>query len=67
MNKENNSALLTKRELQIIRMISKGLKSKEIAQQMGISSRTVETHRFNILRKTGSKNAITAIRKVLSD
>ena len=38
---------LTKREMEIIKLISKGLSSKEIADQFGLSCRTVEVHRYN--------------------
>jgi DNA-binding CsgD family transcriptional regulator len=49
---------LTDRELEIVRLISSGLKSSEIAKQLFISVNTVETHRKNIFSKTGVKNAV---------
>ena len=42
---------LSKREQQIIRMIDQGVTNKEIAENLGISIRTIEAHRLNILRK----------------
>ncbi|MCE7042667.1 response regulator transcription factor [Dyadobacter sp. CY312] len=42
---------LSKREQQIIRMIHQGVTNKEIAESLGISIRTIEAHRLNILRK----------------
>ncbi|SEI43733.1 two component transcriptional regulator, LuxR family [Dyadobacter koreensis] len=42
---------LSKREQQIIRMIDQGVTNKEIAEALGISIRTIEAHRLNILRK----------------
>jgi DNA-binding NarL/FixJ family response regulator len=42
---------LSKREQQIIRMIHQGVSNKEIAETLGISIRTIEAHRLNILRK----------------
>jgi len=42
---------LSKREQQIIRMIDQGVTNKEIAESLGISIRTIEAHRLNILRK----------------
>lgn len=65
MTKEIKFVKLTKRQLQIVKMIARGMSSKEIALQLGLSNRTVEVHRYNILRKTNSKNSITAIQKVL--
>jgi DNA-binding NarL/FixJ family response regulator len=49
---------LTDRELEIVKLISSGLKSSEIAKQLFISVNTVETHRKNIFSKTGVKNAV---------
>ncbi|MEC4004876.1 response regulator transcription factor [Flavobacterium sp. SUN052] len=52
---------LSERELQIIMMICKEMKSKEIADKLFINIRTVESHRKNILDKTNSKNFIGVI------
>ncbi|HEV3411251.1 MAG TPA: response regulator transcription factor [Puia sp.] len=56
--KEGGLDGLTDRELEIVRLISSGLKSSEIAKQLFISVNTVETHRKNIFSKTGVKNAV---------
>ncbi|KND62373.1 DNA-binding response regulator, LuxR family [Candidatus Burkholderia verschuerenii] len=42
---------LTPRELDILDALAQGLSSKQIAQQHGLSVRTVETHRLNLKRK----------------
>ncbi len=42
---------LTPRELDILDALAQGLSSKQIAQQHGLSVRTVETHRLNMKRK----------------
>ncbi|SAK70548.1 two component LuxR family transcriptional regulator [Caballeronia calidae] len=42
---------LTPRELEILDALAEGLSSKQIAQQHGLSVRTVETHRLNLKRK----------------
>ena len=47
---------LTKREIQIIRLISEGSTNKEIADQLFLSTHTVNTHRKNIMYKLGIKN-----------
>ncbi len=47
---------LTKRETEIIRMITEELTNGEIAERLGISSRTVDTHRRNLLQKLDVKN-----------
>jgi two-component system invasion response regulator UvrY len=56
---------LTKRELEIINMIKDGYSSKEIAEKLYISKRTVEVHRYNIFRKLDVSN-ITSLIKVTS-
>lgn len=42
---------LSRREEQIIRMVTGGLNNKDIAEELGLSIRTIEAHRMNILRK----------------
>jgi len=46
----------TFRELEIIKLIEMGLSTKEIAKELFLSSNTVNTHRCNILKKTGKRN-----------
>lgn len=52
---------LTKREIEIIHKISEGYCTKEIAINLFISSRTVETHRKNIKFKLGLQNFYAVI------
>jgi DNA-binding NarL/FixJ family response regulator len=56
---------LTERELDVIRLIAQELSTTEIAERLFISPGTVETHRHNILRKLGVKNAIGIIKYAL--
>ncbi|KJF41680.1 LuxR C-terminal-related transcriptional regulator [Draconibacterium sediminis] len=56
--------VLTSREYDILRISGKGTPIKLIASELGISQRTVEKHRSNIMRKTNSMNIIEAIGKV---
>ncbi|MFM2040917.1 MAG: hypothetical protein RLZZ493_1506 [Bacteroidota bacterium] len=48
---------LTNKEIEIVTLISQGFTSKEIAEKIFISVRTVETHRHNILKKLNIPNA----------
>lgn len=57
-NSINPKELLSERELQIIKMICKEMKSKEIADKLFINIRTVESHRKHIMDKTDAKNFI---------
>jgi len=52
---------LSKREIEIIRGIKKGLSSKEIAGELNISVKTVEVHRYNISKKLNIKNAAALV------
>lgn len=47
---------LTKREMQILRLLSRGLLNQEVASALGISQRTVEAHRASIYHKVGKKS-----------
>lgn len=49
----NRFSVLSRREHEVLRLIIHGLVSKEIADQLGISARTVDAHRSAILRKLG--------------
>lgn len=55
-------ALLSEREIEIIKLICEGLSNKQIAEKLFISFRTVDTHRSNIMRKLEVNNVIQLIR-----
>lgn len=52
----NHIAALTPRQRQIMDLVLAGHPSKNIAADLGISQRTVETHRASIMKRTGSKS-----------
>ena len=54
--------LLTDREREILQLIAKEYTNKDIAEELFISERTVETHRKNIFRKTGTNNLVGLIK-----
>lgn len=58
----NESAGLTRREREILKLIAAGLTTKEIAARLFISIPTVETHRSNLLTKTGARNVAGLVR-----
>jgi DNA-binding CsgD family transcriptional regulator len=58
--------LLTGRERAVLTLIVEGESSKEIGRVLGISPRTVDFHRANILEKLGARNIADLIRVVLS-
>jgi len=57
---------LSKKEIEILQLLTKGLTTKEIAAQLFVSTRTVETHRANMLRKLDVKNTAELIGKAAS-
>ena len=54
---------LTNRETEIIGLIAEGLTSQQMADKLFISPRTVETHRANVMKKVGVKNAVELVKK----
>jgi DNA-binding NarL/FixJ family response regulator len=62
MKKENAEAHLTGREIEIIRLIEKEMSNKQIAEQLFLSERTIETHRKNIFRKTSTSSVIGLVK-----
>jgi DNA-binding CsgD family transcriptional regulator len=57
-DKKNN---LTKREIEILGLLAKGMASKKIANELFLSVNTVNNHRRSILEKTNSENTAMAI------
>jgi DNA-binding NarL/FixJ family response regulator len=60
--KDHKSAQLSNRELEILKLIFEEKSNQEIADVLFISLRTVETHKHNIMEKTGSKNMASLIK-----
>lgn len=52
---------LSQREIEIITFIKKGFSSKEIASDLNLSVKTVEVHRYNLMKKLGLKNAASLV------
>lgn len=61
LNREEDR-LLTEREREILLLIAKEYTNRDIAEELFISERTVETHRKNIFRKTGTNNLVGLIK-----
>ncbi len=74
INREENSQTLdglTKREIEVLKLITEGLFNKEIAYKLNISERTVKNHVSNIFKKINASDrtqaAVFAIRNGLVD
>lgn len=59
--------VLSRREIEIVQLIREGLSSKEIARRLDISLKTVEVHRYNILKKLGLKNTASLVNFINSN
>lgn len=64
---ENGHARPTPREVEIIRLLAEGKSNKEIAAELGITLRTVETHRGRIMMKMGLHSLTELIRYAIRD
>lgn len=58
LNNPDEGKLLTDREREILKLIAKEYTNKNIADKLFISERTVETHRKNIFKKTGTNSLV---------
>jgi DNA-binding NarL/FixJ family response regulator len=54
---------LTARELEVARLVARGLTNKEVARELGLSDGTVKLHVHNVLRKLGEKNRYALLLK----
>lgn len=52
----NDKPILSKSELKVLNLVAKGFTSETIGQELEITKSTVQTHRRNMLRKTGFNN-----------
>lgn len=72
LNKSNKKSLddhkeITKREYEILQLIVEGLTSKEIAEKLYISPRTVDTHRANLMQKLELNNIAELVRYAIEN
>ena len=58
---------LTDRERDVLQWLVRGLSSKEVAQTLNISVRTVETHRANLMHKLGVKSVAVLIQVAIRE
>jgi|CXWL01.1.fsa_nt_gi DNA-binding NarL/FixJ family response regulator len=65
MKREATGHSITPRQKEILRLVARGLTNREIAGQLDISVRTVEVHRFNLMRRLRVRNVAQLIREAL--
>jgi DNA-binding CsgD family transcriptional regulator len=64
-NPENNVVKITRREQEILNLVAEGRTSKSMAQLLGLSARTIERHRANLLKKFSLKNSVSLIQTAM--
>jgi DNA-binding NarL/FixJ family response regulator len=57
---------LTQKQKGVCDLLALGFSNKEISTKLGISHRTVESHRVEIFKKMGVRNAVELVRAILS-
>jgi len=65
-NQFENQPVLTRREVEVLKLIADGLTNQEIAEKLFISSWTVDSHRKNLLLKFNAKNTAILVKMAVS-
>lgn len=52
---------LSKREIEVLKLLSKGMSNKDIAEELEISDKTVSTYKLRLLTKTGGKSVVDLV------
>ena len=61
---DSSSKYLTKKEKKVAYLLYKGLSAREIAEQLELSSKTIDTHRYNIYQKLSIKKSVQLIKYI---
>jgi len=55
---------LSMREIEVVNLLKEGMSSREIAEKLKVSTKTIEVHRYNILKKLDLKNTASLINAI---
>lgn len=55
---------LTPREREVMELLVSGMQNRRVAEELGISHRTVEVHKARVLEKTGARSIVELVRKI---
>jgi two-component system response regulator NreC len=66
-DKVSTASVLTSREHEVIKLLADGQSIKEIAYRLNVSSKTVETHRQNIMEKLGINNTAELVKYAIRE
>ena len=64
-SKNGDRPMITKREVEVIKLIAQELTTQEIADQLFVSTNTVATHKRNLFVKMDVKNSVGMIKKAM--
>ncbi len=64
---ETNSQILSKREIEVLKLIAEGMNTKEIAYELAVSTKMIEAHRMNIRKKLGVNSIAQLTRYALKN
>ena len=64
--KNDEAQSLTTRQKEILRLVAQGYTNREIGERLDISVRTVEVHRFNLMRRLRVRNVAQLLRQALA-
>lgn len=62
---QNTVSELTPREIQVLELVAEGHSTKQVADKLGIGTRTVESHRVNMLKKMKVSNTAELVKKAI--
>jgi DNA-binding NarL/FixJ family response regulator len=62
---EHNQPMITRREIEVLKLIAEGLTNQEIGDQLFVSVSTVDSHRKNLLSKLQVKNTAALVRAAI--
>jgi DNA-binding NarL/FixJ family response regulator len=64
---QHNQLMLTRREVEVLRLIAEGLTNQEIADKLFVSASTVDSHRKNLISKLNVKNTAALVRTAVEN
>ena len=64
---ELTARALTAREREVLQLIAEGLTTKQVAAKLGLSVKTVETHRRQVMEKTNANSVADLVRYAIRE
>ncbi|MEH6832909.1 MAG: helix-turn-helix transcriptional regulator, partial [Sulfitobacter sp.] len=65
LDQATQSAKMTARELEVLMGLAKGLSNQGISEQLGVSPKTIDSHRTNLMRKMAVNSTATLLVKAI--